>query len=168
MLDNTDNQRLHERIVEVAPFIPGFNAECASFDPNGAGPVDALPFTKSKMDRILERVYDRIAGEASDSMDSRLREQLGEVVAHAETPSVYSEGKVHRILARVQAHLDADKATPPPAAAEPAKRPARRVSPLARLRSAASALFLLRHLSFGARLLSDHPGPRPLTDGPVD
>ena len=24
MLDNTDNQRLHERIVEVAPFIPGF------------------------------------------------------------------------------------------------------------------------------------------------
>jgi hypothetical protein len=168
MLDNTENQRLHERIVEVASFIPGFAADSTSFPHDCAGQTESVPFSKSKIDRILERVYDRIADEASDSVHSRLREMLGDALAHARTAHAYSEGKLQRILARVQAQLDADKATAPLPSAEPVKRPARRSSPLAGLRPAASALFLLRHLSFEARLLSDPPAPRPLTDGPID
>jgi hypothetical protein len=166
MLDNTDNQRLHERIAEVAAFIPGPAANSAPYHDDRAGQAEEVPFSKSKVERIVERVYDRIAGETSANLDPRLRELLAEALAHPETASAYSERKLQRILARVQARLEAEKSAAAPL--EPAKTPARRVSALASLRSAASALLLLRHLSFETRLLSDPRGPRPLTDGPTD
>ncbi|HTU21006.1 MAG TPA: hypothetical protein VMG10_23340 [Gemmataceae bacterium] len=166
MLDNTDNQRLQERIAEVASFLPGLAAASAPSSENIDEPADGLPpFGKYKVDRILERVYDRIANEASENLDPRLRELLTEALAHPETAPAFPERKLQRILARVQARLEADKA--PATSSEPAKKPARRMSALASLRFAASAL-LLRHLSFETRLLSDHRGPRPLTDGPTD
>jgi hypothetical protein len=164
MLDNTENQRLHERIVEVAPFLPGLAASAPAHDDCG-GAAEDVPLPKNKVDRILERVYDRIAEEAQESTDPRLRQLLAEALDHDETGAAYPEHKLERILARVQARLGADNATAVPA--EAAARPARKVSAMAGLRSVACAL-LLRHLSFEARLLTDHRGPRPLTDGPAD
>lgn len=165
MLDNTDNQRLHERIAEVASFMPGLADPSAPCHDDCAGPAEEVPFSKTKVDRILERVYDRIAHEASENLDPRLGELLRDALTHPETAPAYSERKLQRILAQVQARLEADKA--PAIPVEPAKKPVRRMSALASLRFAASAL-LLRHLSFETRLLSDHHGPRPLTDGPTD
>lgn len=164
MLDNTENQRLHERIVEVAPFLPGLGAAAPVPEDSGAAAAE-VPFSKSKIDRILERVYDRIAEAASESVESPLPQLLAEVLSQTERVPAYSEHKLDRILARVQARLDADKATA--ARAEAVKIPARKVSALSGLRSLACAL-LLRHLPFEARLLSDHRGPRPLTDGPAE
>ena len=163
MLDNTENQRLHERIVEVASFLPGLAAASAPSHEDRDGQAEGAPFSKNKVERVLERVYERIANETSENLDPHLRELLREALAHPETAPAYPERKLQRILARVQARVEADKAP-----AEPIKKPARRVSALASLRSAASSLLLLRHLSFETRLLSDHRGPRPLTDGPTD
>lgn len=164
MLDNTENQRLHERIAEVASFIPGPVANAAPSFEESAGPLESLPFHKNKVERILERVYNRITSEAGENVDPSLCELLAETLTHPEAAPAYPERKLERILARVQARLEADKASP---SAEPAKKQARRLSALASLRSAASAL-LLRHLSFETRLLSDRHGPRPLTDGPTE
>ena len=166
MLDNTENQRLHERIAEVASFIPGLADNSAPSHEDHAAPAHEVPFSNNKVERILDRVYDRIANETSENADPRLRELLSETVAHPEAAAAYAERKLQRILARVQARLDGDKLAAPSVELE--KKPARRMSALASLRSAASTLFLLRHLSFETRLLSDHHGPRPLTDGPTD
>jgi hypothetical protein len=139
MLDNTDNQQFHERIVEVAPFLPGIAAEA---------------FPESKLQRILERVYHRIADDEPQGDDAQLRQLLAQVQAHfSPDPAPLSESKTQRILARVQARLDAEAAAAKPAA--------RKASPLAGLRSAA-ALFLLRQLIFDPR------GARPLPDGPAE
>lgn len=165
MLDNTDNQRLHEQIAEVASFLPGPADPSAPCPDDRAGQTEETPFSKTKVDRILDRVYDRIANEASEPLDPRLRDLLRDASAHPETAPAYSERKLQRILAQVQARLDADRV--PTLPVEPVKKPARRLSALAGLRFAASAL-LLRHLSFETRLLSDPHGPRPLTDGPTD
>jgi hypothetical protein len=165
MLDNTENQRLHERIVKVAPFLPGLAAAPAPAHDDCDGATEEAPFSNSKTDRILERVYDRIAEEASESIDPRLGQLIVEALAHMERTLAFPEGKVERILARVQARLDADQAAPAPA--EAVKRLDRNVSALAGMHSVACAL-LLRHLSFEARLFSDPRGPRPLTDGPAD
>lgn len=163
MLDNTDNQRLHERIAEVASFLPGLADNSAPCHDDPAGQAEEVPFSKYKVDRILERVYDRIANEASENLDPHLREMLSDALAHPEAAPAYPERKLQRILARVQTRLDAELTS-----AEPAKTPARRASAPASLHSAASALLLLRRLAFETRLLSDHHGPRPLTDGPTD
>src|SRR5690242_7169330 len=101
MLDNIDNQRLHERIAEVAPLIPGLLAESASPPEGHPDAADCPPFRKDKLERILDRVYDRLANEASEPADPRLRELLAEAVARLDTPCpAFRESKVERILDR--------------------------------------------------------------------
>jgi hypothetical protein len=149
MLDNTENQRLHERIAEVAAFLPGL------------GSTDCPAFNEDKLQRILNRVYERIANDAVEPADPRWRQQLAEVVAHLELNAIaFPESKMRRILDRVETRLDADAAVSSVIPSDSVK-PAPKLSALARLRSAAVALFMLRHLSF-------EPRSRPLPDGPTD
>jgi hypothetical protein len=167
MLDNSENQRLHERIAEVAALFPGLGAPTTSASLGGA--ADCPPFSKQKLDRILERVYDRLCHDAGELDDPQLRQLLADTLARQETATTgFPEAKTLRILARVEARLAADISAAPKPAAEADKQRSHRASALAKLRSAASALLLLRHLSFDARLLSDPRGPRPLTDGPTE
>ncbi len=149
MLDNTENQRLHERIAEVAAFLPGL------------GSSDCPAFSQDKLQRIVNRVYERIANEAAELDNPRWRQQLAEAVAQLEMNAIaFSESKMQRVLDRVEARLATDTAT---ASVTPSDhvRAAPKLSALARLRSAAVALFMLRHLSF-------EPRSRPLPDGPAD
>ena len=149
MLDNTENQRLHERIAEVAAFLPGL------------GSSDCPAFSQDKLQRILNRVYDRIANQAIELDDPRWRQQLAEVVAQLEVnANAFPETKMRRILDRALARLDADAAIPSLTPSDGLK-PVPKLSALARLRSAAVGLLMLRHLSF-------EPRSRPLPDGPAD
>lgn len=156
MLDNIDNQRLHERIAEVAPLLPGLRAELAS-PPDGRPNEPAVPpFHKDKIERILDRVYDRLVNEASEAVDPRLRELLAEAAARLDAPCpAFREGKIERILDRVQARLADDGQV---------KKPA--YKPAALLGLGSVALFMLRHLSVEVKLLSDKR--RPFPDGPAE
>jgi hypothetical protein len=162
MLDNIDNQRLHERIAEVAPLIPGLLAESASPPEGHSDAPEYPPFHQDKVERILDRVYDRLADEASEPADPRLRELLAEATARLDVPcDAFPDSKVERILDRVQARLTAD-ATPIPAAA--AKKPVHK--PAALLGLGSVALFMLRHISAEVKLLSKKRRPYP--DGPAE
>jgi len=65
-----------------------------------------------------------------------------------------------RILERVETRLDAEAVVPSLSLSESMK-PTPKLSALARVRSAAVALFMMRHLPF-------EPRSRPLPDGPAD
>jgi hypothetical protein len=108
MLDKSENQRLHERIAEVAAFIPGLGTPSTPPRQGDAAPAECSSFSKQKIERILERVYERLGNEASEVGDPRLRELLAEAVAQRDLVSAaFSEGKTQRILARLEARLAA-------------------------------------------------------------
>ncbi|HEY7315455.1 MAG TPA: hypothetical protein VH643_39360 [Gemmataceae bacterium] len=155
MLDNIENQRLQERIAEVAPLLAGLVAESASSPDDPTGEPDCPPFRKDKVERILDRVYDRLADEASEPADPRLRELLAEAVARLDAPcAAFGDGKVERILDRVRARLTADTMTDPLRVVA-AKKSVHKSAALLRLGSV--AVFMLRHLSVERRPFRDGP-----------
>src|SRR6185437_6349977 len=166
MLDNTENRRMHDLLAEVAPLLSDHVEESAPSSEDYAGEPAAQPFSRDKVHRILDRVYNRLADEAAEPVESRLREMIAEsVAALPATGSPFSKGKVQRILDRVEARRVAES-LPVPAETEKTSPP--REALWAGLRSLAAAFFMPRPLSFEARLLSDHRGSHPLPDGPSD
>ncbi len=95
MLDHTENQQLHDLIVHVAPLLPGPLSSASSADAS-AEDVDPPPFGPTKLERILDRVYNRLADEA-ESADPRLRQLITEtVVPSASDEPSFSAGKIRR------------------------------------------------------------------------
>lgn len=150
MLDNLDNQHLHERIAEVAPLLPGLRAELVSPTEQLSPAPEPAPFGERKIERILDRVYDRLVNETAEPDDSRLRALLADALLPSEAHSAFPERKIERILDRVQARLAADEAA---ISISPARKPLHKPAPLLGLRSV--ALSLLRHLSVEVKLLSN-------------
>jgi hypothetical protein len=162
MLDHTENQRLHDLIVHVAPLLPGPLSSASSADAH-AEDADPPPFGAAKLERILDRVYNRLADEA-ESSDPRLRQLIAETVMPA--APAFGAGKLRRILDRVHYQLAADAEVEPVPDEAPA-RPGFRAALWASLRAAATAVFAPRPMPSPTR--SELPSRRsaePLLEGP--
>jgi hypothetical protein len=150
MLDNTDNQRLHDRIAQAAALTP---APLPILAPSSQ--LDCPPFEEDKMQRILDRVYDRLAEEVALIGDPQLRAQIAMVAEHLDAESrPLPAAKVARILDRVQARLATESA-------QTDVEPALKLPVRAALHSTITAAScLVRRLFVSARPLPDGPTER--------
>jgi hypothetical protein len=165
MLDHTENQQLHDLIVHVAPLLPSPIPSLPSTDPQGEEPAPP-PLSAAKVERILDRVYNRLADEA-EPFDPRLRKLLAETGSpnRANCPP-FSAGKLRRILDRVCSRLAADTMVDPIHDETPA-RPALKAAVWAGLRAAVAAFFSPRPLPAPARSkLPSRRSVEPLLEGP--
>src|SRR5690242_7785606 len=165
MLDHTENQRLHDLIVHVAPLLPGPTSSVPAALSH-AEDLDPPPFSAGKVERILDRVYNRLADEA-ESSDPRLRELIAETVApsQADCPP-FGAGKLRRILDRVHFLREADAEVELVPDELPA-RPGLKAAIWAGLRAAAAALFAPRPLQAPTRSkLGSRRSAEPLLEGP--
>ena len=166
MLDHTENQQLHDLIVHVAPLLPGPLSSVPAADAPAGDPA-APPFGSAKVERILDRVYNRIADEA-ESADPRLRQLIaGTVVPGTSAAPAFTAGKLRRILDRVHGQLAADSDVEHVPEEIPA-RPGFRAALWASLRAAATAVFTPRPLPSPTRseLPNHHRSAEPLLEGP--
>jgi hypothetical protein len=165
MLDHTENQRLHDLIVHVAPLLPGPTSSVQAVDSH-AEDLDPPPFGAAKVERILDRVYNRLADEA-ESSDPQLRKLIAETVApsRADCPP-FSAGKLRRILDRVHFLRVADTAVRLIPDEAPA-RPGLKAVIWAGLRAVAAAIFTPRPLPTPTRSkLGSRRSAEPLLEGP--
>jgi hypothetical protein len=165
MLDHTHDQRLHDLIVHVSPLLSGPASCVPSPDPDAEEPAPP-PFSPAKVERILDRVYHRIADDSAAPADPRLRELIAGAISPAHSIcSPFGAGKVRRILDCVQSRLAMDTMVEPTYAEEPSRAGMKAVV-WAGLRAAAAAFFVPRPDAAEASLLSNNRGAKPLADGP--
>ena len=106
MLDHTENQRLHDLIVHVAPLLPGPVSSVPALDPDAEEPDP--PFMRARSSRTSIAFTTAWPTRPTNPPFPPRQLIAGTVTADRSVCPPFDTGKVRRILDRVRSRLAAD------------------------------------------------------------